>query len=112
MLLGTPHSAVDLVERLRDRRAPSGEALPLGDRRAIDAQIATHGVIINTHTLELWVSASPNLLGRFVHFDLKRHLDAAYQPMSDHQPALDVAADPLLNSSEYVTFKSKHAPSP
>src|SRR5690606_14004126 len=47
---------------LRDRSAPGDKPLPLGDRRAIDALIATHGVIMETKSRVLWVSEAPHLL--------------------------------------------------
>ena len=55
---------------------------PIGDRRAINALIATHGVIFDTRTKTLWVSESPHLLGRFVAFDLARMLADDYVPSS------------------------------
>jgi glycosyltransferase involved in cell wall biosynthesis len=73
---------------LRDRRGAGDVELPLGDRRAIDALIATHGVIFDTHTKTLWVSEAPHLLGRFVAFDLTRMLADDYQPTSTRLPAL------------------------
>jgi isopenicillin-N N-acyltransferase like protein len=78
---------------LRDRSATGDVPLPLGDRRAIDALIATHGVIFDTAAQTLWVSEAPHLLGRFVAFDLRRMLDASYVPAPSELPALP--ADPL-----------------
>jgi isopenicillin-N N-acyltransferase like protein len=78
---------------LRDRSATGDVPLPLGDRRAIDALIATHGVIFDTAARTLWVSEAPHLLGRFVAFDLRRMLDASYVPAPSELPALP--ADPL-----------------
>jgi isopenicillin-N N-acyltransferase-like protein len=78
---------------LRDRAGVGDTPLPLGDRRAIDALIATHGVIFDTASRTLWVSEAPHLLGRFVAFDLRRMLDPAYTPETSPLPALP--ADPL-----------------
>jgi isopenicillin-N N-acyltransferase-like protein len=78
---------------LRDRQAPGDAPLPLGDRRAIDALIATHGVIFDTHLRTLWVSEPPHLLGQFVAFDLRRLLSDDYRPLPSELPALP--ADPL-----------------
>ncbi len=77
---------------LRDRSGPGDTPLPLGDRRAIDALIATHGIIADTRTRTLWVSESPHLLGRFVAFDLERLLAPDYAPNDEALPALP--ADP------------------
>jgi hypothetical protein len=73
---------------LRDRRAAGDAPLPPGDRRAIDAQIATHGVIFDTGQKILWVSEPPHLQGRFVAFDLVRMLDAGYVPSAEPLPYL------------------------
>jgi isopenicillin-N N-acyltransferase like protein len=93
----------DAVRLLRDRRSPTGEPLKLGDRRAIDALIATHGVVLDTTARTLWVSESPHLLGRFVAFDLKRHLAENYDPAVPAEfPS--ISQDPLLTSGEYAKF--------
>lgn len=55
---------------LRDRNAPDGTPLPPGDRRAIDADIATHGIITSSSAHKLWVSRGPHLGGEFIEFDL------------------------------------------
>ncbi|HMJ11236.1 MAG TPA: C45 family peptidase [Polyangiaceae bacterium] len=93
----------DAVRLLRDRRSPSGQPLGLGDRRAIDALIATHGVVFDTTARVLWVSESPHLLGRFVAFDLKRHLAESYDPDAPGE-FLSIPADPLLTSGQYAKF--------
>ncbi|HEU4410824.1 MAG TPA: C45 family peptidase [Polyangiaceae bacterium] len=46
---------------LRDRAAPDGEPYPVGDRRAIDGYIATHGVLADLGRDALWVSRAPHL---------------------------------------------------
>ena len=88
------------VSFLRDREGARGEKLPLGDRRAIDALIATHGVVMQTEERALWVSEAPHLLGRFVRFDLTRMLAPDYDPREPTDlPTLP--ADPLLDDAEF-----------
>lgn len=92
-----PVTAEAAVSLLRDRRGSGGRALALGDRDAIDALIATHGVVMSTAERRLWVSVAPHLLGRFVAFDIGRMLTEEYRP----EPALElqsVPADPLLRN--------------
>jgi len=55
---------------LRDHTCAGGVVCPPGDRRAVDAFIATHGVIADATSRTLWVSAGPHLSGKFVRFDL------------------------------------------
>jgi isopenicillin-N N-acyltransferase like protein len=100
----TPRAAASL---LRDRKAASGEPLPLGDRRAINALIATHGVIMETGTRVLWVSEAPHLLGKFRAFDLRRLLAPDYDPAQDDAGAEPLAEDPLLSSGEYAAWRAQ-----
>jgi isopenicillin-N N-acyltransferase like protein len=93
----TPVDPAQALAILRDRKARGDAPLPLGDRRAIDALIATHGVIFDTHQKILWVSEPPHLLGRFVAFDLARLLGDAYRPEPSELPALP--ADPLATQT-------------
>ena len=79
---------------LRDRAAAGGAPLALGDRRAIDALIATHAVIFETAARRLWVSEGPHLIGSFVAFDLEQLLDAAYDPVALQSPPDRLAPDP------------------
>ena len=97
-----PMTVERVVAMLRDRDGAGGTPLPLGDRRAIDALIATHGVVMNTTRRVLWVSESPHLLGRFVAFDVGKLLDEGYDPEHDDTEPESVAADPLLTSGEYA----------
>jgi hypothetical protein len=99
--LDHPATADDAVRLLRDRKGPAGATLALGDRRAIDALIATHAVVMETASRRLWVSEAPHSLGRFVAFDLTALLDPAASPAAvEEHPA--IGADPLLESGEYA----------
>jgi isopenicillin-N N-acyltransferase-like protein len=102
---------VSMVAALRDRKAPDGEGLPLGDRRAIDALIATHGVVMDTTERALWVSEYPHLLGRFVRFDLGFLLADGFDPKNDSTAEggpgfAAVDADPILKDGTWDKHKS------
>jgi isopenicillin-N N-acyltransferase like protein len=97
--VGNPATAVDAVRLLRDRRSAGDKPLPLGDRRAIDALIATHAVVMETATKRLWVSESPHSLGRFLAFDVDKSFDL--DPDDPPLPHDEIPADPLLDSDEY-----------
>jgi hypothetical protein len=104
----SPSAAVTAsVELLRDRKGPGDAPLELGNRDAINALIATHGVVMDTKQRVLWVSESPHLLGRFVAFDLKRLLAPDYDPASA-TPNEVTGEDPLLTSGEYERFRAQH----
>ncbi|MFZ5482194.1 MAG: C45 family autoproteolytic acyltransferase/hydrolase [Myxococcota bacterium] len=71
-LLGEP-GAIDVpraAAMLRDRRGVGGRELPLGHESAINADIASHGVIVDATERAIYVSAWPNLAGGFVKFAL------------------------------------------
>jgi isopenicillin-N N-acyltransferase-like protein len=91
------------VAILRDKHAVGGADLPMGHRRAIDAIIATHGVVMDATARVLWVSEGPHLLGRFVRFDLARLLDEKYEPSDE--PLVTLPEDPLYRSPKYDAWK-------
>jgi len=99
---------VSMVGALRDRKNADGKPLPLGDRRAIDALIATHGVVMDTTARALWVSEYPHLLGRFVRFDLRALLADGFDPKTDDARVVTaVPADPILTDGTWDKLKAK-----
>lgn len=98
----------DAVAILRDKRAVGGVDLSMGHRRAIDALIATHGVVMDVTARVLWVSEGPHLLGRFVRFDLARLLDEKYEPADE--PLVTLPEDPLYRSPQYDAWKQAGEP--
>jgi isopenicillin-N N-acyltransferase like protein len=98
LLASLPSSAspADAVRLLRDRKGAGGTELELGDRRAIDALIATHGVVMEPAARRLWVSESPHLLGRFLLFELDRLLgeETTPAPIPDSE-VRSIPADPM-----------------
>ncbi len=90
MLSGVmPHKA-DVrraVAMLRDHACAHGVSCALGDRRSIDALIATHGIVADTTDRSLWVSAGPHLSGHFTRFDLKAIFAPGYRPEDDRSTA-------------------------
>jgi isopenicillin-N N-acyltransferase-like protein len=89
-LLGrlAPHSATPQVALalLRDHGCAGNERCDLGDRRAIDALIATHGIIADATDRVLWVGVGPHLAGKFVRLDLRTLLASNHDPSSDSEP--------------------------
>jgi hypothetical protein len=83
------HSATpaSVLAILRDHGCAGAPGCRLGDRRAIDAMIATHGIVADTTARTLWVSSGPHLSGRFVRLDLRDLLSA------DHDPRMDDGRD-------------------
>jgi len=75
----------DMIAMLRDKRGVGDVVLPAGDRRAIDAHIATHGVVMDATARVIWLSEGPHLAGRFVRFDIGRLLRPGYDPRVDHE---------------------------
>jgi hypothetical protein len=84
-----PHSVTPAMAlaMLRDHQCADDKGCPLGDRRAIDALIATHGIVADTTDRVLWVSAGPHLAGRFVELPLRTLLAPDHDPSTDPVPA-------------------------
>jgi hypothetical protein len=87
-------SVASAVEMLRDHACAGDEKCPPGDRRAIDAFIATHGVVFDLESLETWVSEGPHMSGAFV----KVGFDAA-PPASE---IVEIPPDPALTDGRYA----------
>ncbi len=86
------------VAMLRDHACAKGEACPPGDRRAIDAFIATHGVVFDLQSRTAWISEGPHLSGRFARVDL-----AATPEM----PTSELAEDPALSDGRYAEGRKR-----
>jgi isopenicillin-N N-acyltransferase like protein len=88
------------VEMLRDHRCAGGTSCEVGDRRTIDALIATHGLVADTTDRVLWVSAGPHLSGHFTRFDLRAIFAEDHAPETDVTAAL-IPDDPILHDNRY-----------
>jgi hypothetical protein len=105
-------SVQEVVGVLRDRRGVGGVPLPLGNRKALDALIATHGVVMDATARALWVSEGPHLVGRFLRFDLGRLLDPAFEPEQDVDEPAIIEEDPILRDGTFEAWQragAKHS---
>jgi hypothetical protein len=75
-----PISPAQTIAWLRDRKDEHGQELPVGDRRAIDALIATHAVVFDTGSGRFWVGRGPRMMGAFVAYSLKDELSRRLEP--------------------------------
>jgi hypothetical protein len=94
------------VAMLRDHDCAGGEKCELGDRRSIDALIATHGIVADLEDRVLWVSAGPHLSGKFVRFDLRQIFGAGHDPAKDPAP-VTLPEDPLLFDGRYERGRAR-----
>jgi isopenicillin-N N-acyltransferase-like protein len=94
---GTPLRALEI---LRDHGCSSDPRCPVGDRRSIDALIATHGIVADTTGRVLWVSAGPHLAGRFVRLDLRDLLSPDHDPAGEQEPEV-MPEDPILRDGRW-----------
>ncbi len=103
-----PHeaNAARAVAMLRDHSCAAGTSCSVGDRRTIDALIATHGIVADTTDRALWVSAGPHLSGKFVRFDLRAVFAPGHVPANDPEP-LVIADDPILGTPEYAAGRAR-----
>jgi hypothetical protein len=97
-----PRSATALTALgiLRDH-ACAGSTCAIGDRRTIDALIATHGIVADTTDRVLWVGVGPHLSGAFVGLDLRRLFAPDYDPDQDDAPPV-MPEDPILRTTQYA----------
>lgn len=81
---------------MRDKGATSdGKPLHLGNRGAIDALIATHGVIFNEPENLFFVNQGPGVSGRYLGYDLTRSF-ASHQPVAVRELPADPLVDPAI----------------
>jgi hypothetical protein len=92
----TPRTALDV---LRDHGCARGLACDLGDRRSIDALIATHGVVADLTERTLWVGVGPHLSGRFVPVDL--HAAFGQAGIARGPGPEPMPEDPILGDGRY-----------
>ena len=94
------------VAMLRDHACAGGEVCALGDRRSLDAFIATHGVVFDLTARTAWVSEGPHLSGRFVKIDL----GAIVSTTEGTVPRVEletVAGDEVLKDGRYAEGRER-----
>ena len=101
-----------MLATLRDRTCAASEGTcPIGDRRTLDALIATHGIVADTTAKILWVGVGPHLAGKFVGFDLGREFATNDSHVRSVQVA-DLPEDPLLQDTKAYQEGRKRAGGP
>jgi hypothetical protein len=103
-----PRTATDALDVLRDHGCAGDAACPLGDRRAVDALIATHGVVADATARALWVGVGPHLSGAFVKLDLATLFAPDHDPATDPAPEV-LAEDPILHDGRYDAVMAERA---
>jgi isopenicillin-N N-acyltransferase-like protein len=97
-----PATAEDVLKILRDKGVDAkGQPLQLGNRRGIDALIATHSVIYDGKRGVLYVSQGPGVSGAFSSFDLKR----SFQQKTPVATGM-LGDDPLVPEHTFLDFRS------
>jgi hypothetical protein len=100
----------DALAVLRDHGCAKGIACDLGDRRAIDGLVATHGIVADATARVLWVSAGPHLSGVFVKVDLAALFAPDHDPDRDPPPET-LPEDPILHDGRYAAAMASRAKS-
>jgi hypothetical protein len=101
-------TAADALALLRDHGCARDATCPLGDRRSIDALIATHGIVADATSHTLWVSSGPHLSGAFVEVDLDRVFSPGHDPDTDPAVAT-LPPDPILTDGRYAAALAARA---
>src|SRR6202035_2611808 len=90
-----PVTESSALAMMRDHACAHAPGCPLGDRRAIDGLIATHGIIADATARVLWVSVGPHLSGKFIRLDVGALLAPGHDPSADPEPET-LPEDPIL----------------
>jgi hypothetical protein len=99
-----------VLEILRDKGVDSyGQPLNLGNRRAIDALIATHSVIYNSVDRVLFVSQGPAVAGPFLGFDLKESFRTRRPVQVATLPADPMVTPEIFSSLKEANLNIAHA---
>jgi hypothetical protein len=98
----------DALAILRDHGCARDAACALGDRRAVDGLLATHGIVADATARALWVSVGPHLSGAFVKLDLASLLAPGHDPAADPPPDI-VPEDPILHDGRYEAAMAARA---
>lgn len=97
-----------MAQVLRDQGGLNNASIGMGNERAINQLIAHHSVIFKPQQRQVWVSANPYQLGRYVAYDLNMIFNSLIdptQPIADS--ILTLPADPFLTSAEYTDFREQ-----
>ncbi|MEO7437623.1 MAG: C45 family autoproteolytic acyltransferase/hydrolase, partial [Candidatus Binatia bacterium] len=89
---------------LRDRSGVGDTPLPLGNRNALDAVVATHSVVADLTARVLWVSEGPHTLGRYVRIDLPARLRDG-ERAADAEAVGDIPEDLALHDGTWARFE-------
>ncbi len=90
---------------MRDQRAPDDAPRPPGHRGVIDDGRASHTIILDPTSLELWV-ADPQAAGRMRAFDLRHELRKEGDRPA---PPADIAADPSAEPDRVTNLVAARA---
>jgi hypothetical protein len=93
-----------VLSALRDKKAVGNEVLTLGNRKAIDALIATHSAIYDSHDFRLFVSEGPNVSGAFMGVDLQKSFASREPVFVDSLPR-----DPQLSDDDVLRVRELRA---
>lgn len=87
----------EILKILRNKGEANGKPLHLGNRRAIDALIATHAVIFNSAENILYVSQGPGVSGPMVGFDLEASFQKQYPVSTSILGRDEIVTDEMFN---------------
>lgn len=81
---------------LRDRSGPNNTPYPTGDRRSIDALIATHSIIFDMKNEILFASSGPSLVGEYEGYQLRESFRLRQPVLARRLPK-----DPFIDEVAY-----------
>jgi predicted choloylglycine hydrolase len=104
------HNSIGYLESasiLRDRKGLQGVNIGIGNEKAMAQMISHHSVIFQPEKREVWVSASPYQLGKYLAYNLDSvfsNFPNKNRPQQLFDTALTIADDPFLFSKAFAGF--------
>lgn len=102
-----PLNYLKSTQLLRDRFGLDGKDIGIGNEKSINQLIAHHSIIFIPQLLQVWVSAPPYQLGRYITYDLNTVFSISAQSIGKkeiYSEEFIIPEDPFLHSEQYKQF--------
>lgn len=102
-----PLNYLKCAEILRNRYGLDNKDIGMGNEKAINQLIAHHSIIFIPQLLQVWISAPPYQLGRYIAYDLNKVFNLPVQSIGINEiysAELIIPADSFLFSEQYKQY--------
>jgi predicted choloylglycine hydrolase len=102
-----PIDPIKAASILRDTKGLNDKAIGYGNEKALNQLIAHHSVIFEPEKRIMWVSTSPNVIGPYMAYDLKKVFSVNKPPEANRtidEMDLEIPADAFIQSDDYRKY--------